>query len=99
MKEITDTMKNQFKSIVDELVSNGRTEMQEDVDTFKRILLTLLVIYIFLLFFFYIFGIYPNASKLNTEIKITIKMLNMIPLNVILEISSIRNYLYKLAKR
>lgn len=40
----------------------------------------------------------PNANDFKTRIVITIKLLNMIPLNVISEIKTIRNYLMKILR-
>lgn len=101
-------MRNHVEAAFKVLIEQEIVELQELSDSVNRVLLIFLILYIVVLIIFYAIWLFQKANRLNTEvsslifltfkIKVTIKMLNMIPLNVIMGIQSIRSYLMKLAK-
>jgi flagellar biosynthesis protein FlhB len=99
-------VKKYIKDLVSLLISEERNEMRQSSDSTNRILLILLILYIISLVIFYVSWAYPMASKFNTEvqllltqIKVTFKMLNMIPFKVIQSIDTIRDFLLNWSRK
>lgn len=99
MQEITYGLKNYIRQAVSRIITEERLQIRNSSDNTNRILLILLIIYVIGLALFYLGWAYPMASQFNTEIKVTFKMLNMIPSAVIQSIKPIREYLIKWAKK
>lgn len=98
IEEIDYSMKNYVREAISKLIKEERIEMKKFSDSLSRIFLILLVVYIICLLIFYAAWAYPTASKFNTEIKVTFKMLNMIPVSVIRSIEPIRVFLERWTK-
>lgn len=99
MQEISYGLKTYIRDAVAIIIKEERQQIRDSSGNTNRILLILLIIYIIGLVFFYLAWAYPMAIQFNTEIKVTFKMLNMIPISVIQSIKSIREYLVKWAKK
>lgn len=64
-----------------------------------KILIYILVVIIILFVLSFFLIIYPKANEMQKQIIVTIQLLNMIPIEVISGINSIRNYLSYLSRK
>ena len=79
-------------------LKNIRLKSIADVEVYINFLFLFLFFIIFILSLIFLFVIFPKANKLQKQIIVTIQLLNMIPIEVISEINSIREYLNKLSR-
>ena len=93
LQSIDYAISNYIAPSISLLIQQERAELQSDSDSINRVLVIVLVFYVISLVIFYLAWAYPLAIKFHTEIKVTFKMLNMIPISVIQAIPTISNYL------
>ena len=79
----------------------GLIQLQiEDISGFNnRLLISYLCVMSLLAIYLFIQFIYPLGNKLRTSVVTTIKLLNMIPVGVISQIKSIREYLTEISSK
>ena len=75
-----------------------RLKSVDNVEVYINFLFLFLFFIIIILSLIFLFVIFPKANKLQKQIIVTIQLLNMIPIEVISEINSIRDYLNKLSR-
>lgn len=95
---IIDSARTCNRSLNRNILEMIKNEMSHNSADNNRLQLIFLIVFCIFMLIIFLIKLLPKANEFSMRIAITIKLLNMIPLNVISEIKQIRDYLMKILR-